>query len=130
MLTALGAVAGLIVLMFVVTWIFSGLFMWIGAKFAGVDRSSFWRSVFVALACSFVTYLSTALLSAIPGIGSLVGFLAGLAASLWVIKSMYNTSMRQALLVWIFDAIANVAAVVLGLLTFAAGVIGALAAAS
>ncbi len=103
---------GMIVL-FVLMVLIGGFFMWIAAKIARVEKSSFGRAIMAALASSFVSIVAAIIFNLLPVIGNLFGFLIGIVLSILVIKAIFSTSIGKALLVWIFDIIATAIALVL-----------------
>lgn len=103
--------------------IIGGVFMHIGATIAGVAGATFGRSVLAAVAAACITWLCSLVFSVIPVIGTAAGFLIGLLLALLAIKGAYHTTLGKALLVWILHLIAQVVAVVVGLLTFASALL-------
>ncbi len=94
-------------------------FMWLGAKMAGVEKATFWRSFIAAMGSAFLTWILSLSLSFFPPIGPPIGFLIGLVLVIFVIKGAYDTNFGKALLVWLFHLLAEIAAIVIGVLTFA-----------
>jgi hypothetical protein len=113
--TALGAFAGLVLLAILL----AGLFMYVGAKFAMVEKATFGRAVLAAIACTLADWALTAALSPVPLLGSCSGFIIGLAASLLIVKAVFDTTLARAFLVWVFHLLAQILALFLALLTFA-----------
>ena len=111
----IAAFVGLIILAALI----AGLFMYVGAKLAMVEKATFGRAIMAAIGCSLASWLLTAVFSAVPLLGSCSGFIIGLAASLLVIKFAFETSFGKAFLVWIFHLFAEVVAVFLAVVTFA-----------
>jgi len=95
-----------IILVFILMVLIGGLFMWIAAKIARVERASFPRAMVAAIATSFVGILLWFLFNLIPILGSLFGFILGLIVSILVIKAVFGTSFGKALIVWICNLIA------------------------
>lgn len=93
-------------------------FMWLGAKIAGVKNVSFGKSFLAAVGTTFVTWLISLLSSAVPSLGGIIGFSVGLLFSIFVIKGIYDTSFGRALLVWIFQIVAEILAIFIGFLIF------------
>jgi hypothetical protein len=100
------------ILVFVLTVIISGPVMWIVAKIARVEKSSFPRAMAAAIATAITEILVAFLLHFVPVFGFFFGFIVGLVVSIFVIKMFFGTSFGKALLVWIFFC----AAVAIGLL--------------
>ncbi len=111
----IAAFLGLIVLAALI----AGLFMYVGAKLAMVEKATFGRAIVAALACSLASWALTGAFTVVPVLGSCSGFIIGLAASLFVIKLAFETSFGKAFLVWIFHLLAEVVAVFLAVVTFA-----------
>jgi len=101
-----------IIFAFILMVVIGGLFMWIAAKIARVERSSFPRAMAAAVATAFVEVFVAFLFNLLPVFGGFFGFIVGLLAAILVIKAVFGTSFGKALLVWIF----NIAAAFIGLL--------------
>ncbi len=106
----------------VVMTLVSALFIWIGAKFAGIKGVTLWRSFLVALISSFLVWVATGLGAALFGFGAFLGWIIGALITLWIIKSFFKTTWGKALLAWIFQAIAQF--LVLGLIFVIAAALG------
>ena len=103
MLETIEAWIGFILVLVFLGTLFAGFSMWYGAGLGRIDRSGFWKSLFVAFCASGVTYLITlAALVFSPSIRTLHGFAAGLVLSVFVIKGIYRTSLLKALVPWVF----------------------------
>ncbi len=100
----------------------SALFIWIGAKFAGIKGATLWKSFKVALISSFLVWAATGLGSFLFGIGAVLGWIIGTLITLWIIKSFFKTTWGKALLTWILQAIAQFLA--LGLIAVIAAALG------
>jgi len=101
-LLALGAgmLALLVVGVVVVATAVSALFIWIGAKVAGVQNVTFMKSFWAALISSVLIWVLAAVINA-------PGWIVGLLVSLVVIKMMFDTTWGKALLAWIFHGVAQ-----------------------
>ncbi|UCF06478.1 MAG: hypothetical protein JSV33_05475 [bacterium] len=103
-----------IIFVFIFAVVIGAFFMWIAAKIARVERSSFGRAIVAAIGSSFVSLLVAFLFHWIPLLGNLIGFIVGLFLSILVIKAAFDTSFGKALLVWTFDIIAKIVSVIIG----------------
>jgi hypothetical protein len=108
---------------FVLAIIIGGFFMWIAAKIARVEKSTFGRAMIAAIGASVVSFLVTIVFHFIPLIGNALGFIIGLFLTIFVIKGAFETSMGKAILVWIFNIVATVVAVLVASV-IAAGMVG------
>jgi hypothetical protein len=95
--------------------------MWVGARLDGIERASFGKAILAAFASSLVAWLIAIPCSVIPVVGTLFGFALGLLLSLFVIRSLFDTTMGRAFLCWIFNIVAHVAAVVVAFFIVAGG---------
>jgi len=86
---------------------------------AGVKKATFGRSFVAALGSAFVTWVLSLSLSFFPPFGPPIGFFIGLILVLFIIMGAYDTTFGKALLVWLFHLLAEIAAIVIGVLTFA-----------
>jgi hypothetical protein len=96
----------------------ASFFMWLGAKIARVENSTFGRSIVAAVASGFITWLLSIIFIQIPSMSNITGFIIGLILTIIVIKAAYGTSFGKALLVWIFQIISEVIALVIGIIVF------------
>jgi len=90
----------LVVGVVVVATAVSALFIWIGAKIAGVQNATFMKSFWAALVSSVLIWVLAAVINA-------PGWIVGLLVSLVVIKMMFDTTWGKALLAWIFHGVAQ-----------------------
>ena len=104
--------------------ILGGFFMWIAAKIARVKRSSFGRAIMAAIGTSLVLFIITFITSFIPILGNAAGFVVGIL-QIFVIKGAFDTSTGKAVLVWVFNIVASIIAVLLA--SVGVGTLGALA---
>ncbi len=102
------------------------LFMWVGAKLAGVRNSSFGRSISAASGASFATWSIALLASVVSGFGTAAGLLLGIFVSVLVIRSAYDTSLGKAFLVWLFDLLAEALSLAAGMVFLAATIMSLL----
>ena len=102
----------------------ASFFMWIGAKIAGVERSGYGRAMVASIAAAFVTWLVSYVGTQIPAMPRVVGFIVGLILTIIVIQAAFSTRFGKALLVWIFNVLAQVIAGVLAYLLFSYSVLG------
>ena len=119
----IGALLGTIIGMIVIATIIAAFFMWVGAKVAGVRNATFFKSTVAALGSTFITWFISLVFSVVPVFGTILGFIIGLFFAILVIKASYSTSFGKALLVWIFHIIAEIIAIIIGVMTFAGGLL-------
>jgi hypothetical protein len=112
-----------IIFAFILMVIIGGLFMWVAAKIARVEKSSFPRAMAAAVATSFVTVLASFLFKLVPVLGDLFGFIAGLILTILVIKAVFGTSFGKAFVVWIFHLVAAGIAVLLATMIMASSLL-------
>ncbi len=111
------SIGGLLFVAFLVV-ILDSLFLHAGAKMAGVRNATFGKAVKASIACALATLLLAIVFSWIPVAGTGVGFLIGLGLTILVLQASYSTSFGKAFLLWIFNVIAQVLAVILGAFLF------------
>jgi len=122
-MAVLTGMVGLFFGMMLVGALVSGLFIWIGAKVAGIPNPGFGRCVMVAIVTSVGTWLLAFVLTILPVVGTFGGFVLGLLLSLLIIKSLFNVSFGKAALVWIFHVIAQGVAILIAVFTFAGAIL-------
>ena len=119
----IGALLGMIVGIAIIATIIAAFFMWVGAKVAGVRNATFFKSIIAALGSAFITWFVSFVFSVVPVFGTILGFMIGLFFAILVIKASYSTSFGKALLVWIFHVVAEIIAIIIGVMTFAGGLL-------
>jgi hypothetical protein len=95
-----------IIFAFILMVLIGGFLMWIAAKIARVEKSSFARAMAAAVATAFIEMLVAFLFNLVPVLGNLFGFILGLVITILVIKTVFGTSFGKALVVWIFNIVA------------------------
>ena len=98
----------------VIAIIVDSVFLHVGAKIAGIRRATFGRAVKASIACSLSTLLLALIFSWVPVGGTAVGFLIGLGLTIVVLQASYSTGFGKAFLLWIFNVVAQIIAVVAG----------------
>jgi H+/Cl- antiporter ClcA len=73
----------------------ASFFMWLGAKIARVERSSYGRSMVAAIAAAFVTWLISYVGAQIPSMPRVIGFVVGLVLTIVVIQVRLLDPLRQ-----------------------------------
>ncbi len=104
----------------------SALLMLLGAKLAGVRDATFGKALLASIGATFVTWLIGGLCSVVPVVGTALGFLLGLALSVFVIQAVFVVPFRKALLTWVFNAVAQLLAVAVLGVVLGAGAVRAL----
>jgi hypothetical protein len=118
----LGVTLGTFLVIFLVAIFLATFFMWLGAKMAGAKNSTFGNSFFAAIGAAFITWL-------ISWFGSLIhlnaslSYIIGLILAIFVIKGIFEITFGRALLVWLFNIVAQVLAIVIGFLIFGTAVL-------
>lgn len=112
-----------IIFAFILMVIIGGFLMWVAAKIARVEESSFIRAIAAAIATSFVTVLVSFLFKLVPVFGDFFGFIAGLVLAILVIKAVFRTSFGKAVVVWIFQLVATGIAILLASMIMASSLL-------
>ena len=95
-----------IVHIFAITLV-SALFIWIGAKFAGIKGATLWRSFLVAIISGFPIWVTAGFGIFLMGFGPFLGWIIGTFIALCIIKSFFKTTWRKAFIAWILQAAAQ-----------------------
>ncbi len=78
------------------------IFMWIGAHLVRVLRPHFFRALLAAIVGTGLAWLIRFLMAMVmPLAGDVFGFLLGFLIVLLVVKAFFDTSLGQALIVWL-----------------------------
>lgn len=96
--------------MYVTSWVVAGVLMWLGARISGTSVG-FFRAELAALAVTLVTWTVAGFLADSLG---LLGFVAALCITLWIIKEVFETTWGAAIIVWLFNAVAQFGLVFIG----------------
>jgi hypothetical protein len=91
----------------------SAVFIWIGARLAGIDRATFVRSFWAALVSSFFVWALTGIGAAVFGFGSIAGWIIGVIITLFVLKVVFDTTWGKAFLAWLFHGMAQLLVLVI-----------------
>ncbi|MCP3966038.1 MAG: hypothetical protein GY750_07495 [Lentisphaerae bacterium] len=108
--------AGAVLLLLLAVIILSGFFMYIGAKMASVPNVTFMKATGVAIAVSVLCSVLAFFLAFIPPIGPILGMLIGNFFAIFLIKSFFVIGWGKALLVLIFNIIAQIIVMIIGAL--------------
>lgn len=88
----------------------SGIFMWIGARLAGIQRATLGRAILAAISGTAIVWIVGGLFATtLPLGGSILGFLLILLLVLLATRTIFDTSFGKALLAWIFFILAQIA---------------------
>lgn len=99
--------------------LFSGIFMWIGARLAGIHRATLGRAILAAISCTAIVWIIGGLCVWAVPLGGTFGFLLSLLLVLLATRVIFDTSFGKALLAWVFFILAQVVAgMLMGLLFF------------
>jgi len=108
--TSIAAVLVGIVLYFA----FQAIFIWFGAKVAGIKDASFGKAFWTAIATTILLILVNAIFMFLNiASGGLIGLLLSVLVMIWVIKSIFNTGWGKAIVAWIMSIIGVVIATVI-----------------
>jgi len=122
MLETLEAWSGFILVLIFFSIILATLFIWVGIKATGIEDISLKKIILTALAVSLVTYFTIVILSTLPVLRAVPSFVIGLLLSLFIIKSILGFTFQQNFIVWGFNVIAQVLAVIICAKLFIGGI--------
>ncbi|MFQ5887766.1 MAG: hypothetical protein ACE5HY_03620 [Candidatus Hydrothermarchaeales archaeon] len=104
----LNIVTGLKVLLLMVVLV--SLFLWFGALASGIPNITPTNIVTTAAAAIGAQWLVAIILSSIPYIGGLLGFIFSLLAMIYVFRYFFNITWQTALIVFFLTILAEVSA--------------------
>jgi len=82
------------------------VFLWLGAKLAKIENATFEKA--------FIATLGGLILSVILGILiHVIGWLIGLIAFLWIVRTVFNTDWAKAIIAWLPAVIVAIAIMVI-----------------
>lgn len=108
-----------IIVALLISVLIGGLFMWMGARMAGVVLSSYGNAVMAALWVALIMWLIPYIFAYFFGAVT-TGWIIAIILSLFAIQGSFGTSFLRALLVWVFSIVAQL--VVAFLLTLIFGI--------
>ena len=100
----------------------SGLFMFLGAKWAEVEDVTFWHALGVSFVSGILTWMIAPIIKLIPKVGPLISIACLFLLSLFVIKSMFEIDWNEAFKVWLGNILARALAIIAVVFTFGATV--------
>ena len=110
-----GVVAILAILMMsglLLAVLFSTICMYFGAKAVGLEDATLTKAFVASILSACAAWGVSFLLSCIPLVGSIGGFVLGMVAATLLIQKVYECKFESALIVWIFHFLAEIAAIV------------------
>ncbi|ACS90300.1 MAG TPA: DUF3810 domain-containing protein [Thermococcaceae archaeon] len=94
---AMGFMAVLVIL---IALIIAGFFLMIGAKFAGIED--------VTLGKSMIAVVGGGILALLIGWIPAIGWILGIIAYIWVIKTVFNTDWGKAAIAWLMTIVVEI----------------------
>lgn len=101
-LIAIGALGLIGIIGFVALVFIDAIFLWIGTKFAGIDKASFGKAIIGVI----VLIVLSAILGSVLGSFGILGVILSFIVTLWAVKALYGTSWGKAFLALILAFIA------------------------
>ena len=101
-LIAIGALVLTGIIGFVALVLIDAIFLWIGTKFAGIDKASFGKAIIGVI----VLIVLSSILGSVLGPFGILGVILSFVVTLWAVKALYGTSWGKAFLALILAFIA------------------------
>ena len=101
-LIAIGALGLTGIIGFVALVLIDAIFLWIGTKFAGIDKASFGKAIIGVI----VLIVLSSILGSVLGPFGILGVILSFVVTLWAVKALYGTSWGKAFLALILAFIA------------------------
>ncbi|NYT13014.1 MAG: hypothetical protein GKC01_00730 [Candidatus Methanofastidiosa archaeon] len=101
-LIAIGALGLIGIIGFVALVLIDAIFLWIGTKFAGIDKASFGKAIIGVIVLIVLSAISGSVLGPFGILGVILSFIV----TLWAVKALYGTSWGKAFLALILAFIA------------------------
>jgi hypothetical protein len=93
----------------IVGLILQAFFLLLGARIAGIEGRSFWRAMGTTILGGVAATVFTAMLSVIPAVGTVLGFVGGFFASALIMMPIFRTTYGKALgatvLAWVLGSV-------------------------
>ena len=101
-LIAIAALGLIGIIGFVALVFLDAIFLWLGTKFAGIDKASFGKAIIAV----FIMIVLSAILGSLLGPLGILGIILSFIVTLWAVKALYGTSWGKAFLALILAFIA------------------------
>jgi hypothetical protein len=85
-----------------------GLFLWMGAQVAGIQRAGFGKSVLAALLGMVAALLISVVFGFIPFAGGALAALGSIAALMFIIQAVFETTIGKAAVPCLFAIVAEI----------------------
>ena len=114
MLETLEAMSGVFIGILLIGIFISTFFIKIASVIAAISNTGLKKPLIAAVSVSVVLYGASLLFFILLDSKAVMGFTVGLFVSFFIIKKVFDSSYSQAFLIWVFNIIAQIAAVSLG----------------
>ena len=119
----IGAAILIIFALTILSLILGGIFMYIGAGMAKVEKRTFGKAVLAYLLSGLGGSVAGGLVSVIPVVGIFLGFIANILIQIVIIKAIFETETGKAVLTWLFGLIAQIIVMVIAAIIFWSAII-------
>jgi hypothetical protein len=121
-LESLEALGSLFFALLLINIFFATFFIWVGMKISGIKNIKFKKILLAAATISFIINIMGLIFSILPILNTLLGFFVGIVLSLFLLKSLFRLAYKEILVVWMFNVMAQIFAVILGAYLFIGGI--------
>jgi len=97
LMAAMGFAAVLVIL---IALIIAGFFLMLGAKFAGIEEATLGKSM--------IAVVGGGILALLIGWIPVIGWILGIIAYIWVIKTVFNTDWIKATIAWLMTIVVEI----------------------
>ena len=97
LIATMGLMAVLVIL---IALVIAGFFLMLGAKFAGIEEATLGKSMIAVVGGGILALL----IGRIP----VIGWILGIIAYIWVIKTVFNTDWIKATIAWLMTIIVEI----------------------
>ncbi|WP_048149961.1 hypothetical protein [Palaeococcus ferrophilus] len=110
------ALGGMAIVAMLVALVIAGFFLYIGAKWAGIENATLGKAMIAVLGGGILSAIITGIFAFIPVL-RLIGWIVGIVVYIWVIKAVFNTDWGKAAIAWLLTIIVEfVVMIILGVL--------------
>jgi len=113
LMSGLAALGGMAIVILLVALIIVAVFLYLGAKFAGIENATLGKAIVAVLGGGILEFIIAAVFSIVPIIGTLIGVIVGIIAYIWVIKAVFNTSWGKAAIAWLMTIVVEIIVVII-----------------
>jgi hypothetical protein len=117
-----GGIFGFLATLFLSSIVFGALGLWLGGKLVSAPQGGITNALVASLGSTVASFVLGSMLSIVPFVGSALGYLLGLAASVFIVQSIFKTDGLKSSLCVVLEMVFGWVGFFLVVVTFAGGI--------